>query len=153
MRHPCRENDGNPQPALTIPNLRSPPCSKKREENGQVEIDDDEVIDRVGVKVMNEVESVGNLFEESVRVEDPAFADGEEEEDGDDAEGGLHLRPHVDSDRTTEIVIFRGGDECVDNLLSALSLARSLFALAHLASCPLRWNASDASASLSHMLS
>ena len=40
-----------------------------------------------------------NLFEEGVvRVEDPALADGEEEEDGDDAEGGLHLRPHVDSD-------------------------------------------------------
>ena len=94
-----------------------------------------------------------NLFEEGVvRVEDPALADGEEEEDGDDAEGGLHLRPHVDSlGRTTEIVIFRG-DDCVDNLLSALSLARSL-PLAHLASCPHPSTASDASATLSHMLS
>ena len=43
-----------------------------------------------------------NLFEEGVRVEDPALADGEEEEDGDDAEGGLHLRPHVDSDQTDD---------------------------------------------------
>ena len=35
-----------------------------------------------------------HLFEQSVRVEDPALADGEEEEDGDDAESSLHLGSH-----------------------------------------------------------
>ena len=80
-------------------------------------------------------ESVGNLFEQGVvRVEDPALADCEEEEDGDDAEGGLHLRPHVDSLGPPRLLF----SEELFVLTVFCRPSRSLLTLAHLASCPLR---------------
>ena len=54
--------------------------------------------ERGHVSEEGQIHTPGHLFEQSVRVEDPALADGEQEEDGDDAEGSLHLGSHRPSD-------------------------------------------------------
>lgn len=96
--HCCRESDGNLHPAQTIPNFQNQPMREKGKGRSMLMMTLTKTWHRghARVKIKNLVTGgvCRHLFEPSVRVEDPAFADGEQEEDHDDAESSPHLGSH-----------------------------------------------------------